>query len=96
MVRATVGMVGFFVHAVGEPMAVEVNFKSGEVRLDRQAEAEILRQQAETMRVEASMALPASAVTSRSAPVGGAGTAEDRLAQLKQLHDKGILTESEY
>lgn len=96
VLRATVGMVGLFVHAVGEPMAVEVNFKTGEVRLDNQAEAQILRQQAETMRVEASMAHPASAVTGAPVMVGGAGTAEDRLAQLKQLHDKGILTEPEY
>lgn len=94
--RVTVGMVGMFVHVVGEPMAVEVNFKTGEVRLDNQAEAGILRQQAETMRVEASMALPASAVTGASGTSGGAGTTEGRLAQLKELHDKGILTESEY
>lgn len=52
VLRATVGMIGIFVHAVGEPMAVEVNFKTGEIRLDRQGEAEILRQQAQTMRVE--------------------------------------------
>lgn len=96
VLRATVGMVGVFVHVVGEPMAVEVNFKTGEMRLDNQAEAAILRQQAETMRVEAAMASPVSAVTGASGTAGGAGTAEDRLAQLKELHDKGILTESEY
>jgi hypothetical protein len=96
VLRATVGMAGFFVHAVGEPMAVEVNFKTGEVRLDKEAEAGILRQQAETKRVEASMALPAPAVTGSFETADGTGTAEGRLAQLKQLHDKGILTESEY
>ncbi len=96
VLRATVGMAGFFVHAVGEPMAVEVNFKTGEVRLDRQAEAAILRQQAETMRVQASMGLSASAVMGSPVTADGSGTAEDRLAQLRQLHDKGILTDSEY
>lgn len=96
VLRARVGMVGLFVHAVGEPMAVEVNFKTGEARLDKQAEAQILRQQAETMRVEASMAPPASAATGSPVMADSTGTAEDRLAKLKQLHDNGILTGSEY
>lgn len=41
---------------------------------------------------------PAGSGTSFSAfgTTGGSGTAEQRLAQLRQLLDKGILTESEY
>jgi hypothetical protein len=50
----TVGMVSMFVHAVGEPMAVEVNFKTGEMMVDKQAEAEILRRQAQSYRADSS------------------------------------------
>jgi hypothetical protein len=108
LIRGTVGMVSMFVHAVGEPMAVEVNFKTGEMQVDKQAEAVILKQQAATKRLEPRVAretpLPSSAA-STSAPrlsmtesdaASGAGTVEQRLTRLKLLVDKGILTESEY
>lgn len=54
--RATVGLVSMFVHAVGEPMAVEVNLKTGEIRLDLPGMSELIRQQAQSLRTEAWLA----------------------------------------
>jgi putative oligomerization/nucleic acid binding protein len=46
--RARVEMPGIFVRAVGEPIAVEVNFKTGEVRIDRHGMVDLLREQAQS------------------------------------------------
>jgi hypothetical protein len=51
-VRGSVGLTSLFIHAVGEPMAVQVNFRTGEMILDDQAEALLLREQATSMRTE--------------------------------------------
>jgi hypothetical protein len=37
MLRATVSQTSRFVHPVGSPMHVEVNFKTGEAKIDPQA-----------------------------------------------------------
>jgi len=93
VVRGPIGLVSLFVRAVGEPIAVEVNFKAGELRLDRTRMAGILRQQAGSRR---SAALPGTE------PGGGmpggrqAGSAEERLARLQDLRGKGLLDDAEY
>lgn len=51
----SVELTSLFIHMVGEPMAVEVNFKTGEMVLDKQAEAQILKRQAESMRTTNSL-----------------------------------------
>lgn len=43
--RAHVGMQSLFIHAVGEPLPVEVNFKTGQVRIDKPRMAEMIKQQ---------------------------------------------------
>jgi len=118
MVRARVGLTSTFVHAVGEPMAVEVNFKTGEVRLDLPRMSELMLQQANSRRTAAWLErqAPAGGIAQSGAvgpllgafdPVppsparGGAdaddrGTAAERLARLRQLHDNALLTEAEY
>jgi hypothetical protein len=59
VLRAPVEMPGIFVRAVGEPIAVEVNFKTGEIRIDRHGMAEILREQASSERAAARLTRPA-------------------------------------
>lgn len=70
VLRGSVDMLGIFIHAVGEPMAVEVNFKSGEMKLDGPRMAEILRAQAESHRTAASLGL--NEVAGDAAPALGA------------------------
>jgi hypothetical protein len=104
--RGYVGMKSAFIHAVGEPMAVEVNVKTGQIRLDPQGMSAIIRQQAESRRGSAWLASQARAGAADDGAVGpvpgaagaadGSASAENRLATLKQLHDKGMLTEAEY
>jgi len=116
-IQGTVGMTSLFIHAVGEPMAVEVNLKTGEVRIDKLRMSEMLSQQAQSLRTDAWMARQAQAGGGAQGGVAGpslgasgpaptspspgragdpSGSAEERLARLQQLHDKGLLTESEY
>ena len=93
VVRGVIGLVSLFVRAVGEPMAVEVNFKTGELRLDRTGMALILRQQAASHREAALLAIEPD----DAAPGGHqAGSAEERLTRLADLRDKGLLTDTEY
>ena len=108
-------MFGGFIHAVGEPMAVEVNFKTGEMKLDGPHMAEILSAQAESYRTAAEFGLnevagdavprrsgsgspppPPAAPAPAHRPGGHMASPEQRLKALKNLLDKGLLTESEY
>ncbi len=59
VLRAPVEMPGIFVRAVGDPLAVEVNFKTGEVRIDRPGMVQILRELASSERAAAQIARPA-------------------------------------
>ena len=106
--RTTVATFSRFVHAVGEPIFVEVNFKTGEARIDNRAMAQLALRQTEdrspsaiTPRSPAAGSMtagqPAVPYSTRAFDAGaGQGTVQDRLARLQQLLDKGILTESEY
>ena len=93
VVRGTIGLVSLFVRAVGEPIAVEVNFKAGELRLDRTRMAEMLRLEAISHRTAASLAAESGGGT----PGGHqAGSTEERLVRLQDLRDKGLLDDAEY
>ncbi len=81
VLRARVELAGIFVRAVGDPLAVEVNFKTGEVRIDRPGMAELLREQAAAEHAAAQQATSIQ---------------QDRLARLKRQLDSGILTQTEY
>jgi len=112
VLRGTVGMLGRFIHAVGEPMAVEVNFKTGEMKLDGPRMGEILSAQADSYRTAAQLGLkevagdaappqarfgapspPPAPAAPAHRPGGHAPSPEQRLTAVKNLHDKGLLTE---
>jgi hypothetical protein len=71
VLRAPVEMPSIFVRAVGDPLAVEVNVKTGEVRIDRPGMAELLRQQASAEHVAAQLARPAQTDVARDEGFGG-------------------------
>jgi hypothetical protein len=70
VLRGTVDMLGRFIHAVGEPMAVEVNFKTGEMKLDGPRMGEILSAQAESCRTAAQFGLHEVAGDAAAAQAG--------------------------
>jgi hypothetical protein len=70
MLRAVVSMTSKFIHAVGEPMAVEVNVKTGEVRLDAERMSLILHAQAQEHALNLRLAREAQAATTTDGDSG--------------------------
>ena len=88
VLRGNVDMFGAFIHAVGEPMAVEVNFKTGEMKLDGPHMAEILYAQAESARTAARLGLNEVAGDG-APPLGGFGSPSPPPAPIAPAHRTG-------